>query len=284
MNARALIVMLFALAACRDSQFAGKSGKSEPAGEAPQAPQNQPSEPQKPSEEGEGIAGYLTDPALVSVTATGDKATVKGADGAVNGCASAKVHVWQADRASVAADGSSLELRHAGVADCDDKGAFEAIVDVSADHDMLVVTVAPKDEAPADGVATLPAAQSSGFKMAYAYGPKYDRVVGVDAATAPKRVEKPQRFDEGVAASVKLYTGVSLGTLVGGETYTVTWNGGTSFTATGKSASMNNTNTQTYDAGDPAQGDFNIWGAPLRFDELGNVYDAKQDTLIGRFL
>ncbi|HEY3448379.1 MAG TPA: hypothetical protein VGK67_18625 [Myxococcales bacterium] len=66
-----------------------------------------------------------------------------------------------------------------------------------------------------------------------------------------------------------------LGTLKGGERYTVAFNPqeGT-WAATGYNKGTHAAGTWTYPGGRPEKGEFNLWGHPFRFDEQGVVTDA----------
>lgn len=63
-----------------------------------------------------------------------------------------------------------------------------------------------------------------------------------------------------------------MGTLKGGETYTVLYKGG-EFACTGFNQGTNKSGTWNYSNADPMNNQISLWGRVYVFDGAGNVYD-----------
>jgi hypothetical protein len=66
-----------------------------------------------------------------------------------------------------------------------------------------------------------------------------------------------------------------LGTIKGGERYTVTWSRTTGWTATGYNKGTRAVGTWTYANGSPEKNELCVWGRVFRFDESGKVTDPE---------
>ncbi len=67
-----------------------------------------------------------------------------------------------------------------------------------------------------------------------------------------------------------------LGTIKGGETYTVTYAPPTGWTATGYNKGTGSVGTWTYQPGSPDSHDLDIWGRIFKFSDSGEVFDIQQ--------
>lgn len=74
-----------------------------------------------------------------------------------------------------------------------------------------------------------------------------------------------------------------MGTIRGGDTYTLNYNVNNGWTATGYNEGAKRTGSWTYQYGDPNRFELDIWGRVYKFDAEGNVYDP-QYGLVGHLI